>query len=733
MHIDARDTIRSLAKEHGEAPRLRADFGCRLVALSGGVGLDGALHTTELLSPFLSGLLPGETLALEIGYEPGSGKLAVELNGTAFGTTAANADHRRNQQSSILASLMRAQFPGFIFRTYGQKTGPSQVTAVTTDLRPLGRRTAPVRAQRREPGPQLVENAAESVLLPAMGLSAERLVAATELLRARAESATLCLVFTTVRFDAAALRRLKEARDVAVGNEPRSTVEAVRKIAETFSDDALMTTLLDEASGVEVALSIRSKVPPDEASRRMFCHAVFGVEPAEAATVAALDLSTIYPRSFALSRAVGGLVAAGLIALRRSCALYEPPAAPGVHIGSTTDGRPVIITEADRAMHTFIIGATGTGKSTLVLNQIAADMEARRGLILLDPHGDLWEAARRLVPTHRQKDVVLAHLGDPAHAFTMNVLAGLGGDPAVEQSATVNGLIRLFKNSLWAGVPEAFGPMFELYFRHALLLLMGAAGDTATILDFERVFQDWDFRKGLIDRCASQSAKDFWLGTVANCTHDEISLENIAPYIICKLAPFTSNSLLRPILGAKSSSLNLQAAIGHGRIVLINLAKGIVGEGSARLVGALITMRLVAAAQTQMRVPFDHRKSFTAYLDEFHTFATEHVAEAIEETRKYKLRLVLACQSLGQVDARHNCADIGRSIIANVANLISFRLGVDDASTLSRWFAPGFSVEDMLYLPNHTAVARLLADGCPLRPFEFNSLPAPRVPIGTGR
>lgn len=112
-----------------------------------------------------------------------------------------------------------------------------------------------------------------------------------------------------------------------------------------------------------------------------------------------------------------------------------------------------------------------------------------------------------------------------------------------------------------------------------------------------------------------------------------------------------------------------------------------------------------------IRVPYDERRTFAAYLDEFHTYATEHIAEAIEKTRKYKLRLVLACQSLGQVDGRHNRADVGHSIIANVANLIAFRLGVEDAHTRSRWFAPGFAVEDMLYLPNHTAVARLLAAG----------------------
>ncbi len=723
--ISLRELRNDVENKQAEVPRFRADYGCRLVALSGTVGSDGILHRADLLSPLLSGQRTDEALALRIGYDAASSRLEVGLAGTALGASEAEADDRQKIQSTILESLVRAQFPGFVFRAFGTPNGATHLPDVTTILRPMGRRIAPRRAQSREPGPQLVDANADSVLLPAMGLSAERLAAAVELLKARGESASMSIALRMVRFDASGLRQIREAREAAIGNEPRSSVEAVRQIAETFSDDALMTALLDEASGVEVTLAITSATPLDEASRRMLCHAAFGVEPVEAETVAALDLSSIYPRAFALSRAVAGLAGAGLIALKRLPALYEPPASGGLVLGSTSDGRSVAITEADRAMHTFVIGATGTGKSTLVLNQIVADMEAGRGLALLDPHGDLFEAARGLVPAHRQSDVVLAHLGDPDHGFTMNVLAGLGGDPAIERNATVNGLIRLFKNSLWPGVPEAFGPMFELYFRHALLLLMEAGGETATILDFERIFQDAGFRRELIERCDNQSLADFWLKTVENCTHDEISLENIAPYIICKLAPFTTNALLRPVLGATTSSLDLQTAIGQGKIVLVNLAKGILGEGSARLVGALITMRLVAAAQSQMRVPYAERRTFTAYLDEFQTYATEHIAEAIEETRKYKLRLVLACQSLGQVDGRHNRADVGHSIIANVANLIAFRLGVEDAHTLSRWFAPGFGVEDMLYLPNHTAVARLLANGQALRPIEFGSLPPP--------
>jgi hypothetical protein len=394
-------------------------------------------------------------------------------------------------------------------------------------------------------------------------------------------------------------------------------------------------------------------------------------------------------------------------------------------LGQTFEGQTVAIADPDRALHTFSIGATGTGKSTLLLNQLRADMEAGKGLILIDPHGDLWEKAHKLVPSKRRRDVVSGHLGDPKRSFTMNVLASLGGDPATERNAIVNGLLRMFTRTLWPGVPEAFGPLFELYYRNAMLLLMEGEGDKATFLMLERVFQDRKYRKDLLEVCQTEPVLTFWNTTVPEITYDDWSLGNMAPYITSKFAPFTSNALLRPVLGSPTSSLDLSGAIDGGKIVLINLAKGTVGDGSARLVGSLLTMRLVAAAQRQMNLPESERKAFVAYLDEFQTYATEHIAEGIEETRKYKLSLVLACQSLGQIDGSARRSDVGRSIIANVANLIAFRLGVDDAKILANWFEPDFSADDLMYLPNHRAVARLLVGGQALRPVEFTASPPP--------
>ena len=594
-------------------------------------------------------------------------------------------------------------------------------------LRPAGRTLAVARRLKPEPGPVAVESRESDLILPGMRFSAEGLSAAVELLKAEVDRAVLRLSMRFVQFDAALLRRLAAARDAVGDRRPQSEIEALRHLSEAIPADAAMSSSLNERIGVELLLAVHTEAPLGAAAQRMLCHAAFRMEPETDAPTEG-NLGSVYPRGFVLTQTVAGPAAVALLSFQRAPATYEPPSevagAPGLMIGTTADGRPVIITKADRAMHQFIIGATGTGKSTLLLNQIAADMRAGEGLLVLDPHGDLWEASRRLVPPARQKDLILAHLGDPARRMTMNVLAGLGGDPAVERSATINGLIRLMKNTLWPGVPEAFGPMFELYFRNAMLLLMEAQGDAATILDFERVFIDEDFREELLDRCGTQSVTDFWRKTAMHVSGDH-SLPNLVPYIVCKLSPFTANKLLAPMLGSPTSSLDLKSAITEGRIVLVNLAKGIIGEGSARLIGGLITMRLVAAAQTQMALPFEQRRSFVTYLDEFQTYADEHISEAIEETRKYRLRLVLACQSLSQIDGRNRRADVGASILANVANLVAFRLGVGDAHKLIPWFQPMVKPEDLVYLPNHIAVGRLLVDGQAIRPVEFRTAAPP--------
>jgi hypothetical protein len=698
------------------------DFGCRLVALSGRTGLDGLVHGAEMLSPLLSGLGSDEWLAVEVAVNTESLRDAVCIRGVAHGGDPEWAQQRASHLGTLLHALGKGQFPGFVLRDLDSRDAISAALTHTATLRPSGRVAHKMRASGAAEGPVAVESNADDLVLPAMRLSAEGLTAGVSLLKAYGVPAVLSLQMRLVRFDAAALRRIRLARDEIFEQNPRSQFEALRYLAEAVPSDAVLAAFTNDRCGVELTMVVHSAKPLDTSAHRMLCHAVFRVEPETASTDG--GFGCIYPRSFALAHAVGGLAATAALSLQRAPDIYAPPLDDGMLLGKTPDGRPVVITHADRAQHQFIIGATGTGKSTLVLNQIASDMRAGKGMLVLDPHGDLWEAARRLVPLGRQKDLILGHIGDPAFSFSMNVLSGLGGDPATERSATINGLLRLMKNTLWPGVPEAFGPMFEFYFRNALLLLMEANGEEATVMDCARVFQDSRYRRALVEKSGSQATAEFW-NMADGVTSSEINLESMGPWIVSKLSPFTTNKLLAPILASPTSTLDLQAAIADGKIVLINLAKGIVGEGSARLIGGLITMRLVAAAQTQMRLPQADRKEFIAYLDEFQTYATEHLAEAIEETRKYKLRLVLACQSLGQINGKGSRSDVGGSVLANIANLVAFRLGVEDAHTLTRWFEPMFKAEDLMYLPNHVAVGRLLINGQAIRPIEFRTSPPP--------
>ena len=699
-------------------------FSLQLTGLQSRVGVERSTFAIEMLSPVLAALQPDEYLSIDVSPGKNGAAVAAAIGGLARADRMEETSARADDVMRLLEKLVRVQLPGFRARRVAEPKAWPQTRRIVPRGRPLAAEFSADRAA----GPVAVKTPAESLQLPPMSIAPERVMAAAQIVAASRTPLALSIRLRLVPLEARILRRVDEARRATEMQDAQTHLEAVRQMADSMPDHRYLSGLMDEGQAVEVTLHALGDVPIDETTERILCHAVFAAPPAAdggAVDEHVHDLVTLYPRGFVLSQLVAGLALTAAFSFQRPSTVYEASQGPGVLLGHTTEGQAVIVADRDRALHMFAIGGTGTGKSTMLLNQLAADMESGKGLILVDPHGDLWEQAMLLVPPQRRKDLISGHLGDPKRSFTMNVLAGLGGDPAIERSATVNSFLRLFTRTLWAGVPEAFGPIFELYFRNAMLTLMEANGDKATFLDFERVFQDSDFREDLLSRVETQGVKDFWNKTASRITYADWSLDNMNPYITSKFAPFTTNALLRPVLGSPDSSLDLVGAIANSKIVLLNLAKGTVGEGSARMVGSLVTMRLVAAAQTQMRLPLADRKAFVAYLDEFQTYATEHVSEAIEETRKYKLSLVLACQSLGQIDGKAHRSDVGRSIVANVANLIAFRLGVDDAQVLARWFEPDFSADDLMYLPNYKAVARLLVDGQALRPVEFCT-PPPR-------
>lgn len=396
------------------------------------------------------------------------------------------------------------------------------------------------------------------------------------------------------------------------------------------------------------------------------------------------------------------------------------PAGGGIRIGQTDDGLAVHLAAPDRARHTYVIGATGTGKSTLLLNMIRQDMAAGDGVVVIDPHGDLFADARRLVPAGRVSDLVLVDFADFDHPVAINLLEVRGPHPEIQQNFICNELIRIFSRVLYRGVPEAFGPVFETYFRNALLLLMQGGGNTVTLVDVERVFADDAFREELLAKCAGRPVAAFWQGIAGKVTQNvDHSLKNMAPYIVSKLTQFTSNALIRPIICNPESSLDFRRLMDERRIVLVNLAKGLLGEYDSALLGMLLLGKVYLAAMGRANLARGDRQPVSLFIDEFQNLATDSLGAMMSEGRKFGLCMTLANQTLSQIDGRNAVVNLAGPILANAANLVVFRVGVPDAEMLSCWTRPTVSTEMLAQLPDYHAVARILHKGRPLPPFVF--------------
>jgi hypothetical protein len=394
--------------------------------------------------------------------------------------------------------------------------------------------------------------------------------------------------------------------------------------------------------------------------------------------------------------------------------------AEGVLLGQVGTGRqprPVRFTPADRTRHCYILGATGTGKSTLLYNLLVQDIEAGAGVCLLDPHGDLHRQVLAAVPPRRLKDVILVEPGDAERAVGINFLECAGPHPQVRMNFITNELIRIFHRLYDLSITG--GPIFEQYMRNALLLVMDNEIAGGTLMDVPLLFEDERYREQLLDHCRNPYTVSFWRRQ-AEPAGGDASLKNMAPYITSKLNQFTSNALLRPIIGQSRSTVDFRACLDQGRIVLVDLPKGVLGQLDTQLLGMLIIGKLFDAALQRTTVPEGQRRPFFLYVDEAHNFTTETVAHLLAEARKFGLYLTLANQNLTQMSG-----GLVDAILGNVGSLLLFRLGVPDAERMAPYVKPELRVRDLEDLPDRHVAARLLLLGAPSRPFVFSTL-APR-------
>lgn len=369
------------------------------------------------------------------------------------------------------------------------------------------------------------------------------------------------------------------------------------------------------------------------------------------------------------------------------------------------------IKDKNRSGHMYLLGKTGTGKSTLIQNMVFSDIRRGQGLALIDPHGDLADAVLNLVPKRRMKDVIYLNPADIDFPIAFNPLEKVEPEKC---HLITSGLISVFKKV--SG--DFWGPRMEHILRNSILALLEQP--QSTLLDIPLLLTDKDFRGRIIGRITNQNVQNFWLLEFEKYSA-WLRSEATAP-VLNRVGQFLSTPLIRNIVGQPKSTFDLRAAMDEGKILIANLAKGKVGEDNCSLLGSMLVTKLQLAALSRADMPVETRRPFNLFIDEIHSFLTLSFADILSEARKYKLYLVMSHQYIEQLDEK-----IRAAIFGNIGTIISFKVGAEDAKYLAREFYPTFGESDLVGLPNHHIYLKLMIDGFTSRPFSAVTMPAPKA------
>jgi hypothetical protein len=376
----------------------------------------------------------------------------------------------------------------------------------------------------------------------------------------------------------------------------------------------------------------------------------------------------------------------------------------------------------DRRRHMYMIGKTGMGKSVILQNMVFSDIHSGKGLAVIDPHGDLIDAILGFIPKDRSNDVVLFEPADRDFPIAFNIFDCK--DPA-QQPLVASGLMSVFMK-MW---PEAFSGRMEYILRNALLALLEAGGQS--MLGILRIFADDAYRKKILESVTNPVVKTFWEFEYLSWS-DKYRTEAIAS-IQNKIGQLLSTPLIRNIVGQVQSTLNIREAMDSGKIVLINLSKGKLGEDTTKFLGSMLVTKFQLDAMSRADTPEHERRDFYLYVDEFQNFATKAFAEILSEARKYRLSLVVAHQYVTQMLLAGNDTTLRDAVFGNVGSMLSFQVGSDDAEVLSMQFEEMLTPKDILSLPKYNAYIRLMIDGMPSKPFSVATLPPPKYEQDEGR
>jgi len=391
---------------------------------------------------------------------------------------------------------------------------------------------------------------------------------------------------------------------------------------------------------------------------------------------------------------------------------------------------PVSLTEHDRRQHTYIVGQTGTGKTTLLKTMIIEDIKKGRGIAVIDPHGDLFDELLCCIPKNRIDDVVILDPTDTEFPVGLNMLECRNEEQRhfiVREMRSI--MERLIRDQYEHAAVDFAGPVFYQHMQMNMLLAMSDPDDPGTLLDFYEIFQHkWYWKKWLPLKWKDPQLERWTSQNLPNIDYLKRYSESATwgEYLSSKFEDFVFDPKLRLIFGQKLSTINLRQIMDEEKILMVNLAKGELAEANSRFFGMVLMAKIMAAAMSRTEIPVEERKPFYLYVDEFQSLATQSFTLLLSEARKFGLGLVLANQFVSQIKDER----IVQAIFGNVGTLISFRLGRTDADLLVPYFSPYFTHLDLTSLPNWHACIKTTVNGQSVTPFTLHTA-IPEEPLNT--
>jgi len=361
---------------------------------------------------------------------------------------------------------------------------------------------------------------------------------------------------------------------------------------------------------------------------------------------------------------------------------------------------------ADRRRHMYVIGKTGTGKSTLLANMVINDLKNDEGICVIDPHGDLVETILNYIPSRRINDVVYFDPSDPERTVKINLFEG---ENVAHRELIASGIVSIFQK-LYS---YSWGPRLEYILRNALLTLLKS--DQARLSDILDLLTNEKFRNSVVEKLDDPILRNFWINEFGKL-QDRTRTEAIAP-ILNKVGQFVSSPLIRDVVNAKQSSFSIEDIMAEGKILLVNLSQGKLGEDNATLLGALLITKIQLAAMARVHIPEEERRDFYLYVDEFQNFATQSFNKILSEAQKYRLNLILANQYIAQIPE-----DVQKAIFGNCGSIVSFVMGSGDANVFASEYANKYTSEDLVSLGRYQIINKISIDNQISLPFTAQTL-----------